>query len=216
MAVHDLREFVPDLRYKVLSFIADPEFAYLLFMGSLALLYVEVTNPGLIAPGVIGGIGLVLSMVAFHKLDVAWGGLALILLGVAFLIAEMFIPSFGALGIGGLIAVFVGSVFLFDAQTTGYTLPISLIVSVVGVLGIFFLGLGYLAVKTIRLRTQDTDAQMQSRDGIVMTVEGNGHSGQVEIIGEIWKFVSEDSLAPGDRVHITGRQGLTLNVKKNK
>lgn len=216
VAVHDLREFVPDLRYKVLSFVADPEFAYLLFMGSLALLYVEVTHPGMIAPGVIGGIGLVLSMVAFHKLDVAWGGLALILLGVAFLIAEMFIPSFGALGIGGLIAVFVGSVFLFDAQTTGYVLPMSLIVSVVGVLGIFFLGLGYLAVKTIRLRTQDADAQMQSRDGVVMTVEGNGHSGQVEIIGEIWKFVSEDSLMPGDRVHITGRQGLTLNVKKNK
>lgn len=216
VAVHDLREFVPDLRYKVLSFVADPEFAYLLFMGSLALLYVEVTHPGLIAPGVIGGIGLVLSMVAFHKLDVTWGGLALILLGVAFLIAEMFIPSFGALGIGGLIAVFVGSVFLFDAQTTGYALPMSLIVSVVGVLGIFFLGLGYLAVKTIRLRTQDADAQMQSRDGVVMTVEGNGHSGQVEIIGEIWKFVSEDPLVPGDRVHITGRQGLTLNVKKNK
>lgn len=214
--IHDLREFVPDLRYKVLSFVADPEFAYLLFMGSLALLYVEITHPGLIAPGVIGGIGLVLSMVAFHKLDVTWGGLALILLGITFLIAEIFIPSFGALGIGGLIAVFVGSVFLFDAETTGYTLPLSLIISVVGVLGIFFLGLGYLAVKTLRMRTQDADAQMQSRDGVVMTVTNNGHSGQVEIIGEIWNFVSEDPLAPGDRVHITGRQGLTLNVKKNK
>ncbi|WP_347357812.1 nodulation protein NfeD [Bdellovibrio sp.] len=216
VAVHDLQEFAPDLRYKVLSFVADPEFAYLLFMGSLALLYVEITHPGLIAPGVIGGIGLVLSMVAFHKLDVTWGGLALILLGIAFLIAEMFIPSFGALGIGGLIAVFVGSVFLFDAQTTGYSLPLSLIISVVGVLGIVFLGIGYLALKTIRLKTKDADAQMQSTDGVVMTVEGNGHRGQVEIIGEIWNFVSEDPLQVKDRVHVTGRQGLTLNVKKIK
>lgn len=214
--VYDLQEFVPDLRHKVLSFVADPEFAYLLFMGSLALLYFEITHPGLIVPGVIGGIGLVLSMVAFHKLDVTWGGLALILLGIGFLIAEMFIPSFGALGIGGLVAVFVGSVFLFDAQTTGYSLPISLIVSVVGILGIFFLGLGYLALKTIRLRTQDADAELQSKNGTVMTIEGNGHSGQVEIIGEIWKFVSEDSLQIGDRIHVTARQGLTLNVKKNK
>lgn len=216
VAVHDLQEFVPDLRYKVLSFVADPEFAYLLFMGSLALLYVEITHPGMIAPGVIGGIGLVLSMVAFHKLDVTWGGLALILLGIAFLIAEMFIPSFGALGIGGLIAVFVGSVFLFDAQTTGYSLPLSLIISVVGVLGVLFLGIGYLALKTIRLKTKDADTQMQSSDGTVMTVEGNGHRGQVEIIGEIWNFVSEDPLQVKDRVHVTGRQGLTLNVKKIK
>nr|BFD63319.1 nodulation protein NfeD [Bdellovibrio sp. HM001] len=216
VAVHDLQEFVPDIRYRVLSFVADPEFAYLLFMGSLALLYVEITNPGLIAPGVIGGIGLVLSMVAFHKLDVTWGGLALILLGIAFLVAEMFIPSFGALGIGGLIAVFVGSVFLFDAQTTGYSLPLSLIISVVGVLGVLFLGIGYLALKTIRMKTRDSDAQMQSSEGIVMTVEGNGHRGQVEIIGEIWNFVSEDPLQEKDRVHVTGRQGLTLNVKKIK
>lgn len=216
VAVHDLQEFVPDIRYRVLSFVADPEFAYLLFMGSLALLYVEITNPGLIAPGVIGGIGLVLSMVAFHKLDVTWGGLALILLGIAFLVAEMFIPSFGALGIGGLIAVFVGSVFLFDAQTTGYSLPLSLIISVVGVLGILFLGIGYLALKTIRMKTRDSDAQMQSSEGIVMTVEGNGHRGQVEIIGEIWNFVSEDPLQEKDRVHVTERQGLTLNVKKIK
>nr|WP_295902417.1 nodulation protein NfeD [uncultured Bdellovibrio sp.] len=214
--VGDLQEFTPDLRYKVLSFIADPEFAYLLFMGSLALLYVEITHPGMIAPGVIGGIGLLLSLVAFHKLDVAWGGLALILLGIAFLILEIFLPSFGALGIGGLIAVFVGSLFLFDAQTTGYTLPLSLIISVVSVLGLFFLAVGYLAVKTIRHKSSDVDSDLSKVDGIVVTVEANGHRGQIQIMGETWKFVSEDSLKENDRVHVTARQGLTLNVKKVK
>jgi len=214
--VGDLVEFAPDLRYKVLSFIADPEFAYLLFMGSLALLYVEITHPGLVAPGVIGGIGLVLSLVAFHKLDVAWGGLALILLGIAFLILEIFIPSFGALGIGGLIAVFVGSLFLYDAQTTGYTLPISLILSVVGVLGAVFIGVGYLALKTIRHKSSDVDSDLKSTEGVVVSSEASGHRGQIQIMGETWNYVSEDSLQKGDRVNVTDRQGLTLNVKKVK
>lgn len=212
--VGDLQEFAPDLRYKVLGFIADPEFAYLLFMGSLGLLYVEITNPGMIAPGVIGGIGLVLSLVAFHKLDVAWGGLALILLGIAFLILEIFVTSFGLLGIGGLVAVFVGSLFLFDAQSTGYTLPLSLIISVVAVLGVFFLGIGYLALKTIRHKSKDADADLANHTGVVMTVEAHGHRGQIQIMGETWIFVSEDSLQVNDRVQVTGRQGLTLNVKK--
>lgn len=212
--VAELQEFLPDLRYKVLSFVADPEFAYLLFMGSLALLYVEVTHPGLIAPGVIGGIGLLLSLVAFHKLDVTWGGLALIFLGVLFLILEIFIPSFGALGVGGLISVFVGSLFLFDMETTGYALPLSLIISVVAVLGSIFLGVGYLALRTIRLKSRDWDDDIASAQGTVTSVESNGHRGQLIILGETWKFVSEDSLNVADQVNVTGRQGLTLNVKK--
>ncbi|UOF01756.1 NfeD family protein [Bdellovibrio reynosensis] len=214
--ISDLQEFAPDTRYKVLSFVADPEFAYLLFMGSLALLYVELTHPGLIAPGVIGGIGLVLSMVAFHKLEVAWGGLALILLGIAFLILEIFVPSFGALGVGGLIAVFMGSLFLFDMETTGYSLPLPLIISVVGVLAALFLGIGYLAVRTIRLKARDWDVDLAEAMGEVVSVESNGHRGQIIIMGETWKFVSEDSLQVADRVNVTGRQGLTLNVKKIK
>lgn len=213
--VGELSEFFPDLRYKILGFIADPEFAYLLFMGSLALLYVEITNPGLIAPGVIGGIGLLCSLVAFHKLNIMWGGLTLILLGVAFLILEMFVPSFGALGIGGLISLFVGSLFLFDAEATGYSLPLSLIFSVVGVLGGFFLGLGYLAIRTIRFKSRDVDSDLKNTEGVVSVVESMGHSGQIFIIGETWKFVSEDSLQINDKVHVTGRQGLTLNVKKS-
>lgn len=216
VVIGDLQEFSPDLRYKILNFVADPEFAYILFMGSLALLYFEITHPGLIVPGVIGGIGLVLSLVAFHKLDVAWGGMALILLGLAFLVLEIFVTSFGALGIGGLVALFVGSVFLFDARTTGYTLPISLISAVVGTIAVFFFGLGYLALKTLRHRSRDTDTDLQNSEGVVMAVDENGHSGQIQILGEIWKFVSEDPLSVGDRVNVTARQGLTVNVKKIK
>ncbi|WP_413293541.1 NfeD family protein [Bdellovibrio sp. HCB185ZH] len=215
VVVGDLREFTPDTRYQILSFIADPEFAYLLFMGSLGLLYVELTHPGLVAPGVIGGIGLVFSMIAFHKLEVAWGGLALILLGIGFLIAEIFIPSFGILGIGGLVSLFVGSVFLFD-QSTGYTLPYSVILPVVLAIGAVFFGVGYLALKTLRLRSRDADQDLKDSTGIVTSTDENGHKGQMQIMGETWNFVSEDSLRVGEHVSVTARQGLTLNVKKNK
>lgn len=214
--VGELFEYTPDLRYKVLNFIADPEFAYLLFMGSIALLYVEITNPGMIVPGVIGGIGMVFSMIAFHKLDVAWGGLALILLGIAFLILELFIPSFGALGVGGLAAIFFGSIFLFNAEATGYTLPLGLILPVVIAIGAIFLGVGYLALKTLRMKSQDLDSDLASRDGRVISVTEKGHSGQIEIMGETWSFVSEDPLEVGDFVHVTSRTGLILSVKKNK
>ncbi|WP_246845615.1 nodulation protein NfeD [Bdellovibrio sp. ZAP7] len=215
VVVGDLREFTPDTRYQILSFIADPEFAYLLFMGSLGLLYVELTHPGLIAPGVIGGIGLVFSMIAFHKLEVAWGGLALILLGIGFLIAEIFIPSFGILGVGGLVSLFVGSVFLFD-QSTGYTLPYTVILPVVLAIGAVFFGVGYLALKTLRLRSRDADQDLKDNVGVVVSTDENGHRGQMQIMGETWNFVSEDSLKPGEPVNVTARQGLTLNVKKNK
>lgn len=215
VVVGDLQDFSPDMRYQILNFVADPEFAYLLFMGSLALLYVEITHPGLIAPGVIGGIGLVLSLVAFHKLEVVWGGLALMVLGVLFLILEVFVPSFGALGVGGLISLFVGSMFLFDAQATGYSLPLSLIFAVVGVVGAIFFGIGFLALKTLQMKSQDTDSDLMANEGVVISVGENGHNGQIEIMGETWKFISEDPLRKNDRVRVTARQGLTLNVKKN-
>ncbi|MGZ3770570.1 MAG: NfeD family protein [Bdellovibrio sp.] len=214
--VGELTEFIPDLRYKILTFIADPEFAYLLFMGSLALLYVEITHPGLIAPGVIGGIGLLLSMVAFHKLNVMWGGLALILLGLIFLVLELFVPSFGALGIGGMVSVFVGSLFLFDAQSTGYALPISIILPVVGVIGTLFLGLGYLAVRTVRLKTHDVDYDLLHAEGVVNQVDAQGRNGQIVILGETWRFTSEDILQINEGVRVISRQGLTLTVKKIK
>lgn len=216
VSVGELQDFLPDIRHRVLSFVADPEFAYLLFMGSLGLLYVEMTHPGLIAPGVVGGMGLVLSLVAFHKLDVAWGGLALILLGVAFLVIEIFVPSFGILGIGGLISLFVGSVFLFDAEVSGYTLPLSLIIAVVGVVAVFVLGIGYLTLKTVKMKSKGLDEDLAESDGVVISVDETGLQGQVEIMGEVWNFTSADSevLKVKDQVQVTTRMALMLYVKK--
>jgi len=211
-----LREFSPDLRYRILSFTADPEIAYLIFMGSIALLYAEITHPGLVAPGVIGAIGLVLSLVSFHKLDVAWGGLALMLLGILFMVAEIFVTGFGVLGVGGVVSFVVGSLLLFDREVTGYVLPWPLIGAVTLTLASVVLGLGYLALRTVRSRKRDADYDLKTKKGTLLSVEAGGRRGQVEIQGEVWKFISEEDLKMSDRVEVVGRQGLTLKVKKKE
>ncbi|MCB0349415.1 MAG: nodulation protein NfeD, partial [Bdellovibrionales bacterium] len=121
--VGPLVSFDPDVRYKILQIIGDPQLSYMIFLGSLGLLYFEFTHPGMILPGVAGGLGLLISFIAFDKLDVKWGGLALLALGLVFFILEAFVPSFGALGIGGIIAFTIGGLLLYD-ESTGYALPL--------------------------------------------------------------------------------------------
>ncbi len=205
-----------DLRYKVVSLLTDPELAYVLLLGSLGLLYFEITHPGMILPGVIGAIGFVISMVAMHKLEVEWGGLALIFLGIAMLIAEMFVPSFGALGIGGIVAFIFGSIFLFDpAKTGGFQLPLSLILSVAFALGVIFLGIGYMLLSTRKLKKAGGFDDLMGQKARVVTVEeSSGQRGTIEVRGEIWKFESPVAVSVGDQVRIRGHEGLVLKVEK--
>lgn len=214
--VGPLMEFSPDIRYRILNFTADPEISYLIFMGSIALLYAEITHPGLVAPGVIGGIGLILSLISFHKLEIFWGGLALMLLGIAFLVAEIFVSSFGILGIGGVVSFVVGSFLLFDREITGYSLPWTLIGAVTLVLAAVILGLGCLALRTIRRHRKDADYDLKNKNAKVVSVESLGRAGQVEIQGEVWKFVSDEEVKITDAVEVLSRQGLTLKIKKKE
>lgn len=207
-----------DARFHLLSLVADPEMAYILLMGSLALLYFEVTHPGVIAPGVVGGIGLVVSLVALHKLNVEWGGLALLLLGLALLIAEAFVPAFGSLGIGGIISFILGSVFLFNPESTGgYRLPWRLILPTTLFLGGLMVGLAFLVVGTRRLKRKSGFDEIVGKTGLVVSLaEASGHDGQIEILGEIWNFNSEDVLHLKSRVRVVGHKGLTLHVRKTE
>jgi membrane-bound serine protease (ClpP class) len=205
------------LRHKILDIIADPQFAYLLFMGSLALLYFELTHPGTIVPGVVGALGLVLSMISFHKLNIWWGGLVLMLLGMVFMIAEAFVPSFGALGIGGVVAFILGSVFLFDAETSGYTLPLSTILPTAIGVGLFMLGIAYLAFNAIKRDKSIGEAEIVGVVGEVVTLrDGDSRKGQVELLGEIWKFECESELRLGQRAKVESLDGLTVKVKPLK
>ncbi len=215
--VGPLVEFMPDMRHRVLKVVADPEIAYLMFMGSLALIYFEVTHPGTIVPGVLGGMGLILSLVAFHKLEVVWGAFALIILGVILLVAEIFVTSFGMLGLGGLVSFIIGSTLLFDTESTGYELPLMMIFAVALMLSGFMLLLGWFALKTMKLKKQSgMDVYIDAQAKVVSIKDESGFSGQVEVRGETWNFVSTKVLKIGDTVRVQAVKGLTLSVNKEE
>lgn len=209
--------FEHDIRHKVVDFFTDPQIAYLLLMASLALLYFEITHPGIMVPGVVGAIGLVISLVSLHKLNVTWGGLALVLLGLGMMIAEAFVPSFGALGLGGVVAFFMGSLFLFDPETTGYALSLELIIPTTLVLGLLMIGVAYLAFKTRKVKKHGTYDDLIGREGTVVRVNpSNPKKGMVEVFGETWRVKSEEPLTKDQTVLVESHKGMTLIVKVNK
>ena len=205
-------DYNPGLKNKVLQLVGDPELSYMMFMGSIGLLYFELTHPGTILPGVIGGVGLVVSLISFHKLDVQWGGLLLILLGLLFMIGEAFVPSFGALGLGGVIAFFLGSFFLFDPEVSGSRLPLMTILPTVLALGLATFGLAYLAVKSLGLKKSNEFHEIVGKMGKVINVEVGGKEGQLEVYGEIWSFESESVVSIDDEVKIKKHKGLKLFI----
>lgn len=214
--VGEISRFEHDTRHKVVSLLTDPQLAYLILLGSLALLYFEITHPGTMIAGVAGGLGLIIAMVALHKLDVEWGGLMLIFLGIGLLIAEIFVPSFGILGIGGITAFALGSVFLFDpVKTFGYRLPLTLILPVVIFFGAVFIGVSYLMLKTTKVKKKGGFEDLIGLQAKVISVdEHNSNKGRIELRGEIWSFESKTALNIDDEVKVNGHNGLVLQVHK--
>lgn len=212
----ELKKFDLDTRYKLVSTLTDPQLAYMLLLGSLALIYFEFTHPGTFIAGTAGGVGLVIAMIALHKLDVEWGGLFLIFLGLAMLIAEMFLPTFGILGVGGVVAFVVGSIFLFDpVKTGGYQLPLSLILPVAVVFALIFIGVSLLVLRAYKVKKKGGfEDLMDVKAKVVSLEESNVHKGMIELRGEIWKFDSTELLNVGDEVRVHGFEGLILKVKK--
>ncbi|MDZ4661621.1 MAG: NfeD family protein [Pseudomonadota bacterium] len=211
--VGSLVEIKPGLRHIILDFVADPQFAYFIFMGSVALLYFEITHPGIFAPGVIGSIGLILSLISFHKLNVWWGGLGLLFLGIVMLILEAFVPSFGVLGVGGIVAFTVGSLFLFDPVKSGYVLPLSSILPTTFLLSGVLLGLGYLVLQTRKVKKHGGFDDVIGAEAVVVSIdEVNPLQGYLEIAGENWKFQSESGLQVHQRVKVLSHKELVLKV----
>ena len=204
-------ELQPDWRIRILSVITNPSVAYLLVLLGLYALVFEFTNPGLILPGVVGAICVLIAMYAFQMLPVNYAGLALILLGIAFMVAEAFLPSFGALGVGGLAALVIGSVILFDDEAApGFEVPYALVGGVAVASGVFLLGLVGMVVRARRRPVVSGREDMIGAGGLVLEPADGGAWARVR--GENWRVRSAAPLAPGARVRVTGMQGLTLEV----
>ena len=194
------------IRHHVVSFVTDPEIAYLMFTGSLLLLYFELTHPGMVVPGVIGAMGLILSLTGMHKLNFEWGGLILLLLGIVFMVLEALTAvGFGFLGLGGAVSFIVGSFFLFD-PAEGVNLPYSTIFFVSFLFISISLGVAYLAFTSLHRRKNDEHLWIGSQAKVVK-------EGWIEIKGELWKYRSKNNLEKGDIVKIIGYSGMVFNVE---
>jgi membrane-bound serine protease (ClpP class) len=208
----ELVESEIDWRTRLLMVITEPTVAYLLMLIGIYGLIFEFTNPGTYAPGVIGAISLLLALFAFSALPVDYVGLALILLGVALMVAEAFAPSFGVLGLGGITAFAIGSVILFKAGMPGYGVPIVVLVA-----GSVATG-GLLVLVLAMLLRSRRHAVITGKEGLIGSlgevVEWTGHGGRVRVLGELWLARASEPLQPGDPIEVRSREGLLLTVAR--
>jgi membrane-bound serine protease (ClpP class) len=203
-------DYQPDWRVKLLAVITDPSIALLLLAIGIYGLLFEFMSPGMVLPGVLGGICLLLALYALQLLPVNYAGLALIVLGIAFMVTEAFLPSFGVIGFGGVAAFVIGAVILIDTEMPGFGIPPGLIVAV-GVLSALLIGgLAGIALRTRRRTAVTGENELIGR--VAEVLDDTSGEGWARIHGETWRVVSRTPLRRGQKVRVLARNGLVLEV----
>lgn len=209
----------PDWRERFLAVISEPSIALLLMMLGLYGLFFEFMNPGMVLPGVVGGICLLLGLFALQLLPVNYAGLGLILLGLASLVAEMFLPSFGALGLGGIVAFTLGALMLIDTEVPGFGIPLPLILALAASSAIVVFLVGGVALKARRRPVVCGDEELLGCDGVLLGAlepADGGAEGWARVHGEQWRVRADRVLPAGATVTVTGRNGLVLSVTQSE
>lgn len=201
----------PDWRNELLAVITNPNIAYILMLLGIYGLFFELANPGNILPGVIGGISLLLALYALQVLPVNYAGLGLMILGICFMVGELFMPSFGILGIGGVIAFVIGSVILFDREggNVAVSLPLIIAVSLLTA-GFFFIVIRSLFTASRRPVVTGAEELIGATGRIISDFEG---SGVMRLHGEQWQVRSDAPMREGDAARVVNREGLILQVE---
>ena len=200
-------------RDRFLNLITDPNVAYVLMMLGMLGLFFELSNPGVILPGVVGGISLILAFFAFQSLPINYAGLLLILFGIVLLVAEVKIVSHGVLAIGGIVAMALGSLMLYDAAEIGFRISWWVIVPTVGATALVFLFVVAAGVRALRRRPQLGAPGLIGQVGIAREALAPG--GHVAIQGELWRAVAQgEAVDAGASVQVVDVEGLTLKVVK--
>ena len=202
----------PDWRSRLLSVIADPSIAYLLLLGGMFGLFFEFSNPGFVLPGVVGAISLLLALYALQMLPVNYAGLGLIILGIAFMIAEVFLPSFGVVGIGGIVAFVIGSVMLIDTDIPGFGIPWSVIVPVGITSALFIFFVGGMALKARKRPVVSGSEELVGSSGEVLE-DFDGKDGWARVHGETWRIRSKQPLVRGQKIRVVRMDGLIFDVE---
>jgi membrane-bound serine protease (ClpP class) len=200
----------PDWQEQFLSVITHPNVVYVLLLIGFYGLVFEFLNPGVVFSGVIGAVALVLALYGLNWLPVNWAGLLLIGLGLAFMVAEAYQPSFGLLGLGGVASLATGSVLLLDIQAPGYGIDGSLIVAMTLLSLVLVIGVAWMAAKALRQR------QVSGREGLlgetVVALEDFEQSGSVLAQGEHWQAQADSPVSKGQKLNVAGLDGLVLKV----
>jgi membrane-bound serine protease (ClpP class) len=195
-------------RDRVLETISDPNIAYILMMIGLAGLYFELAHPGAIFPGVVGGISLILAFYSFQTLPVNYAGLLLILLAIIFFIAEIKVASYGALSLGGLISLALGSIMLFDNMRVS----LQLMMPTIALIGGFFVVVAGLAFRAYRSKPKSGTDGLIGEVGLVK--KKIDPEGLIFVHGEYWRAVADSPIEPDEPVEVIGMDGLILKVQE--
>jgi membrane-bound serine protease (ClpP class) len=208
-------ELKTDWKMQVMSVIADPNVALIVLMIGIYGILFEFWTPGVVAPGVVGGICLLVALAALSVLPVNYAGLGLLLFGIGLMVAEAFSPSFGVLGLGGVVAFALGALFLFDPEQSDIPIRVSwqVVAGLTALSAMFFAGVLGFAMRARRRPVRTGAEEMIGSTGEV--VNWTGDEGSVRVLGEVWAARSDHGLAKGQTVRVMSRTGLTLTVEPN-
>ncbi|WP_350282679.1 nodulation protein NfeD [Nitrosomonas sp.] len=206
-----LERIEPDWRTRLLAVVADPNIAYILMLIGFYGLILEFTTPGTIVAGVVGAISLLLALFAFQVLPINYAGLALILLGITFMLAEALLPGVGALGIGGIAAFVIGSIMLIDTDMPDYGISIPLIATFTLMSAGFFMLVFRMVLKSRKNPVVSGSEELIHSTGEVL--ENFDQEGWVRIHGERWRAHTNTPLSLGQRIKVTAMRGLLLEVE---
>jgi len=199
-------------RDRILEVITNPNIAYLLYTLGMLGLFFELSNPGAIFPGIIGGICLILAFFAFQSLPINYAGVLLMALGLILFLLEVKIVSHGALTIGGIISMLLGSLLLFDSPVPYMRVSLTLIIVAVVSTALFFIFAVGMGIKAQRRKPTTGQAGLLGQIAVARTpLEPEG---TVFVEGELWKAISDQPVQVGEKVKILGVEHLTLKVTK--
>jgi membrane-bound serine protease (ClpP class) len=201
----------PDWRSELLSVITNPNVAYILLLVGIYGLIFEFSNPGALVPGTVGAICLLLALYSLQLLPINYAGMALLLLGIALMIGEAFQPSFGMLGIGGVIAFVIGSIILMDTEAPGFGIDLSVIFTFALASVVMFVFVVGMALKSRRRPVVSGVEQLLGSEAVVISDFEN--NGEVFVHSEAWSAQSDKPLSKGQRVRVIGINGLILEVE---
>ena len=197
---------------RLLNHLADPNLMYLLMIAGLAGLYFEFAHPGVFLPGVVGAICLLLALASFQVIPINLAGLMLIILGTVLLASELFVTSYGVLGMGGVVAFVIGSFLLVDRSETDLGIDRGIIFGAAVAMSALILGVGYVAFRERRGRAKTGREGLIGEIGVVRDAIAPGVPGRLFVHGEIWRAASAAAITVGAHARIDAVQGLELRV----